>query len=575
MSGPEQVRFLAALEDFRRARRRAVIQEILGRMTGRPVDLLPYEEVRTRLRTEGATDRGLQEVPLEAIVGSVGRYTDFTRAFLPRHDDDAERWAGLKVKLEEQGLRSPVRVYQVGQAYFVADGNHRVSIARQLGASHIPAYVTQIHTRVPLSPEDRPDDIIRKAELADFLERTRLDHTRHEADLSVTIPGQYRTLEQEICAHQAGMAGRQVSLPQAAADWYDHTYRPVVEMIRRSGILRDFPGRTETDLYIWIARHRAELEQALGWPVRPQEVAEHLVERASPRARHVLARVADRVRELLTPLSLRPGPPVGHWRQEHVEPRRDERLFGDILVALDGRETGWHALEGALVVAQREGGRLYGLHVTHQEDRETLARIKARFERRCREAGISGRLVVAAGPVARRIEERARWTDLVVLSLSYPPGPRPLSRLASGLSALLRSSPRPVLAIPPTAPLSMQRALLAYDGSPKADEALFVATYLAGRWATPLTVLTVSDREETAAHILERARRYLEEHGVTARLLHRPGPVASAIERTAQEEDRDLLILGSYGRRPLLEVLLGSTVDDLLYRGRLALLLCR
>ena len=34
--------------------------------------------------------------PLDAIVGSVGRYQDFTRTFLPKHDSDQDRWAGGK-----------------------------------------------------------------------------------------------------------------------------------------------------------------------------------------------------------------------------------------------------------------------------------------------------------------------------------------------------------------------------------------------------------------------------------------------------------------------------------------------
>jgi hypothetical protein len=83
-------------------------------------------------------------------VGSVGRYDDFTRSFLPRRDSDAGRWARVKAAtLDLTGL-PPIEVYQIGQAYFVLDGNHRVSVARQLGAPTIQAYVTEVPDQSPL-----------------------------------------------------------------------------------------------------------------------------------------------------------------------------------------------------------------------------------------------------------------------------------------------------------------------------------------------------------------------------------------------------------------------------------------
>ena len=96
----------------------------------------------------------------------------------------------------------PIDVYQIGDSYFVMDGNHRVSVARQMGATYIEAYVTECRTRVPLSPDDDPNDLIVKAEYADFLENTKLDQIRPEVDLQVTTPGQYWELETHIEAHR-------------------------------------------------------------------------------------------------------------------------------------------------------------------------------------------------------------------------------------------------------------------------------------------------------------------------------------------------------------------------------------
>ena len=78
----------AALNEVQEARRQAALQDLKARLTGRSDDLLSYEAIREMLRAEDTTHRRLQEIPLDAIVGSVGRYADFTRGFLPRQDPD-------------------------------------------------------------------------------------------------------------------------------------------------------------------------------------------------------------------------------------------------------------------------------------------------------------------------------------------------------------------------------------------------------------------------------------------------------------------------------------------------------
>ncbi len=97
------------------------------------------------------------------------------------------------------------------------------------------------------------------------------------------------------------------------------------------------------------------------------------------------------------------------------------------------------------------------------------------------------------GSVARQVCERALLTDLIVLNTAHPPSPG-LPSLYSGLRAIIRRSARPILTVPgKTSP--MDKALLAFDGSSKSREALFVATYLAEKWHTKLMVLTISDND--------------------------------------------------------------------------------
>ena len=89
----EQFKFQMAIQDFHAARQKAGMQEILGHLTGKSNHLLSYEDVAEKLRLHVRTERGTKSIPVDAIAGSVGRTTDFTRTFLPRHNDDRQRWA--------------------------------------------------------------------------------------------------------------------------------------------------------------------------------------------------------------------------------------------------------------------------------------------------------------------------------------------------------------------------------------------------------------------------------------------------------------------------------------------------
>ena len=569
----------SAVQDFKEARRRAALEEMMARLTGKSAELLSYEDVRQKLRATGSTPRGVREIPLDAIVGSVGRCTDFTRSFLPRQDSDLGRWAGVESAAPDPASLPAIDVYQVGEAYFVLDGNHRVSVARQKGMRYISAHVTEVHTRVPLSSNAEPDELVIKAEAAAFLEYTHLDEVCSGAELMVSVPGQYARLENHIEVFRYFVKeelGHELSIEEAACRWYSEAYRPAADLIREQGILRDFPGRTETDLFLWLSDHRVAIRKELGLDLKPESAVTELVEHFSPKPERVAARWGRKLIEVVTPDTLTAGPPPGQWRAGQVAARHECCLFADVLAAINGEESGWLALGVALQIARRENGVVHGFHAAPSEAQlsgDKARAVQAEFDRRCREAGISGELSFDVGEVARAIYERSWWVDLIVLSLSYPPAPQPIARLASGLHTLLRNCARPVLAVP--GPVCMpSRVLLAYDGSPRAEEALFVATYLAGQWEMPLVVVTAKDGRAKAEAPMH-AQEYLEAHDVRAMVEIKPGPAAEAILRTADERECDWIIMGSYGPNPLVEMVKGSAVDAVLRASKKPVLICR
>ncbi len=572
--------YYRAVSDFRRTRSRANLTELLARLTGQSIELLSYEEVRRKLRASGIADRRVEEVPIEAIVGSVNRYHDFTRDFLPRTDSAERRWASVKMATAGMGGLPAVDLYKIGSAYFVNDGHHRISVARDVGATTIQAHVTEIRSRVPLSPDTSPDELIIRAEYATFLEQTNLDMLRPSADLSVTRTGQYIVLLEHIEVHRYYMginSQSEIPFEEAATHWFDEVYIPVVRIIRNLGLLHYFPGRTETDLYLWIATHRAEIEEELGREVPYSAAAADLGDKEGTHWSKVVSRVAAKVRDLVIPDDLEMGPSLGSWRREIQAEERSERLFQDILVPLSGNEAGWIALEQAIAIAQLESAKIHAVHIVEEPDVDEGRRhreISDRFFWRLGEVNLYGTFKVEAGNVAKIICNEARWADLVVIGLTYPPPDSVLGRLGSGIRRLLLSCSRPILIVP-DGKSALSLPLLAYDGSPKAKEALFLAAYVAGCWKERLVVLSAEDGVQSVEDTSNEARAYLEQHDIMVDYVLVEGEAADQILAKAEEHTCDWIIMGGYGSWPVKESMLGSTLHGVLKASRMPVLVCR
>jgi nucleotide-binding universal stress UspA family protein len=117
--------------------------------------------------------------------------------------------------------------------------------------------------------------------------------------------------------------------------------------------------------------------------------------------------------------------------------------------------------------------------------------------------------------------------------------------------------------------------MLAFDDSPKAWEALYVATYLAGHWGIPISVLTVEEEGLDSKTVRDKAQTYLDGHGIKADYLIESGEVAEVMLKLARERALDWLLLGGYSASPVVEVVVGSTVEALLRRAKIPMLICR
>ncbi len=250
--------------DFAHARFKAFLNRVRNVLVGQPRTLLSYDEIKEKLRIGGPIYRGIKTVPVDKIVGSLNRYHQFDRAFLPLDAQIADRWQNVDRAFYQEVNLPPVVLYKVGDVYFVVDGHHRVSVAREQGQLFIEAEVRECSTKVNITPDLKTEDLEILGEKVDFLERTELDRIRPKASIKLTIPDGFDRMLEHIAVHRYFMGldmQRDIPEEEAVSHWYDTVYRPITRVIRRSGILKEFPGKTEGDLYLWVLDRQAYLNE--------------------------------------------------------------------------------------------------------------------------------------------------------------------------------------------------------------------------------------------------------------------------------------------------------------------------
>jgi hypothetical protein len=167
-------------------------------------------------------------------------------------------------------------LYKVGEVYFVVDGHHRVSVAREQGQIYIEAEVRECATRVNITPNIKPEDLEILGNKVNFLERTSIDSLIPDANIKLTIPDGFDRMLEHIAVHRYFMGldlKRDISEEEAIRDWYANVYMPIVKVIRETNILKEFPDKTEGDLYLWVLDHQHYLQDEQGVPLKPPEEA--------------------------------------------------------------------------------------------------------------------------------------------------------------------------------------------------------------------------------------------------------------------------------------------------------------
>jgi hypothetical protein len=276
---------------FDRARRRSVYSR-LARVLGRdgPSDLLPLEEATRRLRPFARRYVGLRPIPLSHVVGTDSRGSDFDRSFRPRRPDIRLRWQQVEQAFPDAAF-PPIVVYQLGDAYFVIDGHHRVAIARQNGMETIDAEVTELQARWHLPADADVVELIHAEQERIFMEDSGLAEAHPEASMRFSRPVGYIELLETVQLHGYHLMqdeGRVLPRAEIARRWYAEVYLPTIEAIREEGLDEVCPDVTYPDRFLWV------------WDRRRELIPEHGCKQLSETARHATEELArGRRRRLL------------------------------------------------------------------------------------------------------------------------------------------------------------------------------------------------------------------------------------------------------------------------------------
>jgi hypothetical protein len=250
-----------AAEDFNRLRIRQILRSFFSPFKSRRDRLLSLSEVRRILKPTSEAYRGTRSVPVRLIVGSEGRYNDFTRTFLPRHAKLRARWMRVNSAYQRNINLPLIQLYELGGAYFIRDGNHRVSVAVQQGVEYIDAEVTSLNTYFRINPAMTAREMeaaVVEYERERFLSETHIEDLVPHFEMYFTSPGQYDTVLSHILNRREELKrglNTNASLSEAITSWYADVYEPVVRVIREKSMLAAFPGRTVSDLYVWVMNH--------------------------------------------------------------------------------------------------------------------------------------------------------------------------------------------------------------------------------------------------------------------------------------------------------------------------------
>ena len=257
-------------EDFAKARNKALFNEIQHFLNPDEATLISFSDIKKLLHPNDESYMGMQTVPVKLIVGSESRYQDFDNRFFPKRMHLKARWEHIDMAHIQDINLPPITLYELGGVYFVRDGNHRVSVAKAKGVEFIDAEVVSLKSEIKLNPTDSLQKMTKHVidyEKRVFYGETGFGDITDYWVLDFSVPGQYDVIYNHILTHKYYINMNQtteIPMDKAILSWYTTVYRPVIAVIDKHRTMKYFPGRTKSDIYVYIIKYWDEIKTKFG-----------------------------------------------------------------------------------------------------------------------------------------------------------------------------------------------------------------------------------------------------------------------------------------------------------------------
>ena len=217
-------------------------------------NLKSFSEIQKEENAYNSVNLGIKEVPLDKIVGSVEKYADFDKNFVPKNNVVKQRWINIYIGYTSDSMLPTVILYKIKDNYYVYDGNHRVSVAKFLNFATIEAQVEEF-----LPTKDTKDKVIYRENMI-FEKETGL------SDIFLSEPIKYKYLKEEIESYKNLLDKRKnenMDLKKAAKNWHINVFLPIKMILSENEIIKNYEGNPD-DVFLFFLEHKYYLSKNLG-----------------------------------------------------------------------------------------------------------------------------------------------------------------------------------------------------------------------------------------------------------------------------------------------------------------------
>ena len=264
-----------------------------------------------------------------------------------------------------------------------------------------------------------------------------------------------------------------------------------------------------------------------------------------------------------------------------------------LLVATDGSKFSKSAIREAISLAKTCSSKLIAVSVvtTNVEFEDLVPQVVAKAEREVREhlesiknkalkEGVDCEIVIhrSEEPFRDIVNDAAKnKVDMIIIGTHGRTG---LKRLMMGsvTAKVIGHAPFKVLVVPKDARLTLDKILIATDGSIFSEMASREAISIAKRCGSNLVVLSVAKRDENlsaAKESIDKVSKVVEKEGIKVEALTPKGIPFEVIVKTAAQKNAGLIVVGSHGRTGTERLLMGSVTERVIGHAESAVLVVK